>query len=57
MPTLTFSRLSKAYDGVLALDDVTLTLTGGRVHALMGENGAGKSTLIKRSRTSCDPTA
>jgi ribose transport system ATP-binding protein len=47
MPTLTFTGLSKAYGGVPALSDVSLTLTAGRVHALMGENGAGKSTLIK----------
>lgn len=39
--------MSKAYGSVLALEDVTLSLTGGSVHALMGENGAGKSTLIK----------
>ncbi len=39
--------MSKAYGGVPALQNVTLSLKGGRVHALMGENGAGKSTLIK----------
>ena len=39
--------MSKAFGGVSALADVTLNLTSGRVHALMGENGAGKSTLIK----------
>jgi ribose transport system ATP-binding protein len=47
MQSLTFKNMSKAYNGVPALLDVTLALTGGRVHALMGENGAGKSTLIK----------
>lgn len=47
MKRLTFNNVSKAYGGVPALQDVTLSLEGGRVHALMGENGAGKSTLIK----------
>lgn len=47
MHRLTFKNMSKAYNGIAALSDVTLSLAGGRVHALMGENGAGKSTLIK----------
>jgi ribose transport system ATP-binding protein len=39
--------VSKQFPGVLALDQVDLTLHAGRVHALAGENGAGKSSLIK----------
>jgi len=44
---LEVSRVSKSFPGVAALDDVSLTLRHGTVHALMGENGAGKSTLMK----------
>lgn len=39
--------ITKSFPGVKALDDVTIKVKPGSVHALMGENGAGKSTLMK----------
>lgn len=44
---LELNNISKEFPGVKALDDVTLKVRPGTVHALMGENGAGKSTLMK----------
>jgi ribose transport system ATP-binding protein len=40
-------EISKRYGGVRALENASLTVKSGRVHAILGENGAGKSTLIK----------
>ncbi|MFN3332233.1 MAG: ATP-binding cassette domain-containing protein, partial [Caldilinea sp.] len=46
-PVLEMQHVSKRFDATQALEDVSLTLYPGEVHALIGENGAGKSTLIK----------
>lgn len=38
--------ITKIYPGVVANDNVDLTLEWGQIHALLGENGAGKSTIM-----------
>ena len=40
-PLLSLNGLTKAYPGVVANDDVSLSIAPGEIHALLGENGAG----------------
>lgn len=46
-PVLEMDHVSKTFGATQALEDVSLALQRGEIHALLGENGAGKSTLIK----------
>lgn len=44
---LQMEHITKVFPGVIALDDVNLTVRKAEIHAICGENGAGKSTLMK----------
>ncbi len=43
---LQVDNLAKRFGGIVASDDLTLTVAGGELHAVIGPNGAGKTTLI-----------
>jgi branched-chain amino acid transport system ATP-binding protein len=45
-PLLVASKVSRHFGGLKAVDDVSITLMRGELHAVIGTNGAGKSTLV-----------
>lgn len=46
-PLLQMTGITKAFGGIPALSEASLTIGPGEVHSIVGQNGAGKSTLIK----------
>jgi ABC-type uncharacterized transport system ATPase subunit len=56
-PKLSVTEMTKRFGSFTALDQVSMTLQPGTLHALLGENGAGKSTLVKCVMGFYHPTA
>ena len=56
-PLLVASGLSKRFGGLVAVDQVSLALGAGAIHAVIGPNGAGKSTLVNLLSGELAPTS
>ncbi len=57
MARININNLTKQFEHVTALDDVTLELEAGQIVGLLGPNGSGKTTLIKLMNSLLTPTA
>jgi osmoprotectant transport system ATP-binding protein len=55
-PVISFEHVSKVYDGVRTLDDITLTAGEHEFLAIVGASGAGKSTLLRLINRLTDPS-
>lgn len=56
-PLLRLSGLTRRYAGLVAVDDVTMEVAPGGVHAVIGPNGAGKTTVINQLTGVLEPSA
>lgn len=56
MSVLRTEGITKDYPGTRALDNVSVSFEGGKVHAFIGKNGSGKSTLVKVFAGAIQPT-
>jgi branched-chain amino acid transport system ATP-binding protein len=45
-PILEIEHLTRRFGGLAAVDDLSLSITAGRLHAIIGPNGAGKTTFF-----------
>ena len=54
---LAANRLTRRFGGLVAVDDVSIELRSGQIHAVIGTNGAGKSTLINLLAGELIPTS
>ena len=56
MPIISVKNLTKKFNGLVAVDDISFEVKKGEIFAFLGPNGAGKTTTIKMLTTLLDPT-
>lgn len=56
MPILAIKNVTKQFDGLTALNDISFQVEPSEIHGLIGPNGAGKSTLFKNIAGFYTPT-
>ena len=56
-PAIDVAHLTKRYDDLLAVDDISFTVTTGELFAFVGPNGAGKTTTVEIIDTIRTPTS
>ena len=56
-PVVEVSRLTKAFNGFVAVNDLSFSIEAGEILGLLGPNGAGKTTLIQMLLGLITPTA
>ncbi|OPY93411.1 MAG: Daunorubicin/doxorubicin resistance ATP-binding protein DrrA [Syntrophaceae bacterium PtaU1.Bin231] len=54
---IVIEKLAKHYGSVIAVDDLSMSLPAGKVHAVLGPNGAGKTTTVRILATLTRPTS
>ncbi|MFA1611634.1 ABC transporter ATP-binding protein [Halobellus rubicundus] len=56
-PVLSIEGLTKKFDSVVAVEDVSFELRAGEIHGLIGPNGAGKTTTVNLVTGELEPTS